>query len=102
MDIQVPQVVIPNIVFEAIVKILCDIQLKQVLINSKKRSLNVRTVLILLEGFELASDLISSEMKEKISKLKDSIETNMSCQKRKRGRMDGWSDLLWIVHERCQ
>ncbi|PTQ44838.1 hypothetical protein MARPO_0018s0029 [Marchantia polymorpha] len=42
-------------------------QIKQVLANGKKGSLNVEVVLIVLEGFELASsDQIPPEMKEKI------------------------------------
>ncbi|PPS18495.1 hypothetical protein GOBAR_AA02080 [Gossypium barbadense] len=28
----------------------------------------------------------------------DSTETKMCCQERRRGRMGGWSDLVWIVY----
>nr|YP_010933177.1 apocytochrome f of cytochrome b6/f complex [Nitella hyalina]APP89481.1 cytochrome f [Nitella hyalina]WKT08442.1 apocytochrome f of cytochrome b6/f complex [Nitella hyalina] len=70
VDIEVPQAVLPNSVFEAVVKIPYDKQLKQVLPNGKKGNLNVGAVLILPEGFELAPpDRISSEIKEKIGNL---------------------------------
>ncbi|KAL5551361.1 hypothetical protein UlMin_001537 [Ulmus minor] len=70
MEIEVPQVVLSDNVFEAIVRILYDLQLKQVLANGKKGSLNVRVVLILLEWFELAPfDRILPEIKEKIGNL---------------------------------
>ncbi|KAH0849431.1 LOW QUALITY PROTEIN: hypothetical protein HID58_096406, partial [Brassica napus] len=54
VDIEVPQAVLPDTVFEAVVKIPYDMQLKQVLANGKKGALNVGAVLILPEGFELA------------------------------------------------
>ena len=41
VDIEVPQSVLPNTVFEAVVRIPYDPQLKQVLANGKKRALNV-------------------------------------------------------------
>ncbi|GAV71575.1 Apocytochr_F_C domain-containing protein [Cephalotus follicularis] len=64
------EVVLPDTVFEAVVRIPYDIQLKQVPANGKKRALNVGAVLILPEGFELAPpDRISPEMKEKIGNL---------------------------------
>ena len=70
VDIEVPQAVLPNTVFEAVVRIPYDMQLKQVLANGKRGALNVGAVLILPEGFELAPpDRISPEMKEKISNL---------------------------------
>lgn len=70
VDIEVPQSVLPNTVFEAVVKIPYDMQIKQVLANGKKGSLNVGAVLILPEGFELApSDRIPPEMKEKMGNL---------------------------------
>ncbi|KAL3618437.1 hypothetical protein CASFOL_033215 [Castilleja foliolosa] len=69
MDIEVPQTVLPDTVFEAVVRIPYDKQVKQVLANGKKGGLNVGVVLILPEGFELApSDRISPEMKEKIGR----------------------------------
>lgn len=70
VDIEVPQSVLPNTVFEAVVKIPYDTQIKQVLGNGKKGNLNVGAVLILPEGFELApSDRIPEEMKEKVQDL---------------------------------
>ncbi|KAJ4739412.1 Cytochrome f [Rhynchospora pubera] len=61
---------LPDTVFEAIVRIPYDMQLKQVLSNGKKGGLNVGAVLILPEGFELApTDRISPELKEKIGNL---------------------------------
>jgi apocytochrome f len=70
VELEVPQSVLPNTVFEAIVKIPYDQQIKQVLGNGKKGALNVGAVLILPEGFELApSDRIPEEMKTKVGKL---------------------------------
>ncbi|KAG9438664.1 hypothetical protein H6P81_021384 [Aristolochia fimbriata] len=70
VDIEVPQAVLPDTVFEAVVRIPYDKQLKQVLANGKKGSLNVGAVLILPEGFELApSDRLSPEIKEKMGNL---------------------------------
>ncbi|XP_030949752.1 uncharacterized protein LOC115973636 [Quercus lobata] len=70
VDIEVPQAVLPDTVFEAVVRIPYDMQLKQVLANGKKGALNVGAVLILPEGFELAPpDRISPEIKEKIGNL---------------------------------
>ena len=70
VEIEVPQAVLPNTVFEAVVKIPYDQQVKQVLGNGKKGPLNVGAVLILPEGFELApKDRIPEEIKSKIGKL---------------------------------
>ncbi|CAF1132712.1 unnamed protein product [Didymodactylos carnosus] len=70
VDIEVPQSVLPNTVFEAVVKIPYDTQIKQVLANGKKGALNVGAVLILPEGFELAPpDRISPEIREKMGNL---------------------------------
>ncbi|CAI0558555.1 unnamed protein product, partial [Linum tenue] len=54
VDIEVPQAILPDTVFEAVVRIPYDMQVKQVLANGKKGALNVGAVLILPEGFELA------------------------------------------------
>eukprot|EP00268_Persea_americana_P038478 TRINITY_DN38056_c1_g1_i2.p2 TRINITY_DN38056_c1_g1~~TRINITY_DN38056_c1_g1_i2.p2 ORF type:complete len:124 (+),score=13.15 TRINITY_DN38056_c1_g1_i2:1043-1414(+) len=54
VDIEVPQAVLPDTVFEAVVRIPYDMQLKQVLANGKKGALNVGAVLILPKRFELA------------------------------------------------
>lgn len=70
VEINVPQSVLPDSVFEAVVKIPYDQQVKQVLGNGKKGPLNVGAVLILPEGFELApKERIPEEMKAKIGKL---------------------------------
>nr|YP_010377616.1 cytochrome f [Diplopterygium chinense]QYC92978.1 cytochrome f [Diplopterygium chinense] len=70
VDIEVPQSVLPDTVFEAVVKIPYDTQIKQVLANGKKGGLNVGAVLILPEGFELAPyDRIPTEMRDKLKKL---------------------------------
>jgi len=70
VEIEVPQAVLPDTVFEAVVKIPVDQQITQVLANGKKGGLNVGAVLILPEGFELAPpDRIPEEMKKKVGKL---------------------------------
>jgi apocytochrome f len=70
VEIEVPQAVLPDTVFEAVVKIPYDLQIKQVLANGKKGPLNVGAVLILPEGFELApTERIPPELKEKIGNL---------------------------------
>lgn len=70
VEIEVPQSVLPNTVFEAVVKIPYDQQVKQVLANGKKGNLNVGAVLILPEGFELApKNRISPELAKKVNKL---------------------------------
>ena len=70
VEIEVPQAILPDTVFEAVVKIPYDKQIKQVLANGKKGDLNVGAVLILPAGFELAPPYrIPEEMKEKVGKL---------------------------------
>ena len=70
VEIEVPQSVLPNTVFEAVVKIPYDQQIKQVLANGKKGDLNVGAVVILPEGFELApKNRITPELKKKVNKL---------------------------------
>ncbi len=70
VEIEVPQAVLPGSVFEAVVKIPYDKQIKQVLGNGKKGDLNVGAVLILPEGFEIAPpERIPEEMKAKVGKL---------------------------------
>lgn len=70
IDIEVPQSVLPNTVFEAVVKIPYDVQIKQVLANGKKGDFNVGAILIMPEGFELApNDRIPNLLKEKIGNL---------------------------------
>ncbi|KAL4198096.1 hypothetical protein AMTRI_Chr03g138480 [Amborella trichopoda] len=72
VDIEVLQAVLPDTVFEAVVRIPYEMQLKQVLTNGKKGGLNVGAVLILPNGFELAPpDHLSLEMKEMIANASD-------------------------------
>ena len=70
VELEVPQAVFPDTVFEAVVKIPYDKQVQQVLGNGKKGDLNVGMVLMLPEGFELApADRVPEEMKKKVGKL---------------------------------
>ena len=70
VDIEVPKAVLPDTVFEAVVKIPYDLESKQVLADGKEGPLNVGAVVILPEGFKLApKDRIPEEMKNKIGKL---------------------------------
>jgi apocytochrome f len=67
VEIEVPQAVLPDTVFEAVVEIPYDKSSKQVLANGKKGDLNVGFVLILPEGFELApADRVPEEIKKKV------------------------------------
>jgi apocytochrome f len=70
VEFEVPQAVLPDTVFEAVVKIPYDQQVQQVLGNGKKGDLNVGMVVILPEGFELApADRVPEEMQKKVGKL---------------------------------
>jgi apocytochrome f len=70
VELEVPQAVLPNTVFEVIVSIPYDQQVKQVLGNGKSGDLNVGAVLILPGGFQLAPpDRIPREMKNRVGKL---------------------------------
>lgn len=70
VELEVPQAVLPETVFEAVVKIPYDQQIQQVLGNGKKGPLNVGAVLILPEGFQLApKDRISPELKKRVRRL---------------------------------
>jgi len=66
VEIETPQAVLPNTVFEAVVKIPYDIKNKQILSNGTKGPLNVGAVVVLPEGFKLApNNIIPKEIKEK-------------------------------------
>nr|YP_008144880.1 apocytochrome f [Grateloupia taiwanensis]AGO19822.1 apocytochrome f [Grateloupia taiwanensis] len=66
VNIETPQAVLPNSVFEAKVQIPYDSSGKQILGNGSKGSLNTGAVLILPEGFKLApKNLIPQDLKEK-------------------------------------
>jgi apocytochrome f len=70
VDIEVPQAVLPDTVFEAVVKIPYDLKTKQVLGNGKKGGLNVGAVLMLPEGFKIApTERLSDELKAKVGNL---------------------------------
>jgi apocytochrome f len=67
VQIEVPQAVLPDTVFKAVVKIPYDTSVQQVLGNGEKGPLNVGAVLMLPEGFKLApEDRIPEEMKEEV------------------------------------
>src|SRR6476469_170542 len=69
-EVEVPQAVLPDTVFEAVVKIPYDTNVQQVLGNGERGPLNVGAVLMLPEGFKIApEDRIPEEMKEKIGGL---------------------------------
>jgi apocytochrome f len=64
--IESPSSVLPNSVFEAVVKIPYDLESKQILGSGKKGGLNVGAVVILPEGFKLApTKMIPEEIKAK-------------------------------------
>ena len=69
-EIEVPQSVLPDTVFEAVVKVPYDTSTQQVQADGSKGPLNVGAVLMLPEGFKIApEDRIPEEMKEKIGDL---------------------------------
>ena len=66
VELEVPQAVLPDSVFEAVVSIPYDTSVKQVTASGKPGPLNVGSVLILPEGFKLApKDRLSDEIKAK-------------------------------------
>ena len=66
IEIETPQAVLPDTIFETIVKVPYDKTLKQIQGNGKYGPLNVGAVVILPEGFKLApKDKLSKELKEK-------------------------------------
>ncbi|OKH25676.1 apocytochrome f [Hydrococcus rivularis NIES-593] len=66
-EIEIPQSVLPDTVFEAVVKIPYDTSVQQVLGDGSKGGLNVGAVLMLPEGFKIAPpDRIPEQMKEKV------------------------------------
>lgn len=69
-EVEVPQSVLPDTVFEAVVKVPYDTSVQQVLSDGSKGGLNVGAVLMLPEGFKIApEDRIPEEMKEKVEGL---------------------------------
>jgi apocytochrome f len=70
VELDVPQAVLPNSVFDAVVQVPYDPRVKQVLRNGKPGELNVGAVLILPNGFRLApKDRISTQIKERVGAL---------------------------------
>nr|AYR06466.1 cytochrome f [Rhodogorgon sp.] len=66
VTIEAPQSILPNTVFETIVKIPYDSQKQQILGNGTKGPLNVGAIVILPEGFKLApANLVPNDIKEK-------------------------------------
>ncbi|MEO0771401.1 MAG: apocytochrome f [Cyanobacteria bacterium J06649_4] len=65
--LEVPQSVLPDTVFKAVVKVPYDLDSQQVLGDGSKGGLNVGAVLMLPEGFQIApEDRISEELKEEV------------------------------------
>jgi apocytochrome f len=68
VELEAPQSILPDQVFETTVKIPYDTSKKQILGSGKKGGLNVGAVLVLPEGFKLApKDKLSTELKAKTS-----------------------------------
>ena len=66
-EVEIPQSVLPDTVFEAVVKIPYDLDSQQVLGDGSKGGLNVGAVVMLPDGFKIApEDRIPEEMKEKV------------------------------------
>ena len=66
IEIEAPQAVLPNSVFEVEIKVPYDTNLKQIGANGQKADLNVGGILILPEGFKLApKSQIPAEVKAK-------------------------------------
>jgi apocytochrome f len=65
-EIEVPQAVLPDTVFEAVISVPYNTDVKQVTAGGTKGPLNVGAVLVLPEGFKLApKERLSAEIKEK-------------------------------------
>ena len=66
VEIEVPQAVLPDTVFEAVVSVPYDTSVRQISGDEKKATLNVGAVLILPEGFKLApKERLTDEIKAK-------------------------------------
>jgi len=66
VELEVPQAVLPDTVFETVVSVPYDLSVKQVTGGGTRGPLNVGAVLILPEGFKLApKDRISDDIKKK-------------------------------------
>nr|YP_010596576.1 cytochrome f [Chrysotila carterae]WAK83212.1 cytochrome f [Chrysotila carterae] len=66
VEVEVPQAVLPDTVFETVVNIPYDLSVKQVTASGAPGPLNVGAVVVLPEGFKLApKERLSAEIKEK-------------------------------------
>ena len=66
IEVEAPQAVLPNSIFEVEIKVPYDTSLQQIGANGKKADLNVGGILILPEGFKLApKNQIPAEVKAK-------------------------------------
>ncbi len=66
VEIEVPQAVLPDTVFEAVVSVPYDTSVRQIQGNGTRGTLNVGAVLIMPEGFKLApKDRLTDEIKAK-------------------------------------
>jgi apocytochrome f len=69
-EVEVPQSVLPDTVFEAVVKIPYDTSVQQVQGDGSKGPLNVGALLMLPDGFQLApEDRVPEELREKMADL---------------------------------
>ncbi|WP_413167017.1 cytochrome f [Capilliphycus salinus ALCB114379] len=69
-EVEVPQSVLPDTVFKAVVKVPYDTGVQQVLGDGSKGGLNVGAVLMLPEGFRIAPpERIPEELKEEVGDL---------------------------------
>jgi apocytochrome f len=67
-EVEIPQAVLPDSVFEAVVKIPYDKSVQQVLGDGSKGGLNVGFVLMLPDGFKVApAERIPEELQEKVA-----------------------------------
>jgi apocytochrome f len=67
VEIEVPQAVLPDTVFKAVVKVPYDTSVQQVIGTGEKGPLNVGAVLMLPDGFTIApEDRIPEELKEEV------------------------------------
>ncbi|TAN89306.1 MAG: apocytochrome f [Phormidium sp. SL48-SHIP] len=67
MDVEVPQSVLPDTVFKAVIKVPYDTSKQQILGDGSKAGLNVGAVLMLPEGFKIApEERIPEELKEEV------------------------------------
>ncbi len=70
IKLELPQAVLPNTVFEAVLELPYDHSQQQVLADGSKGPLNVGAVLMLPAGFKIApEDRIPEELKEKVGDL---------------------------------